>query len=177
MFLSVVSKSSKPSASAAAISSPFTRRSHPRSMASTTMCPFRASRSGAGVPLSKSMSIEHLKGGRDGRRVQASRREFDHGYNLFMRQVEPLHHLGDRGSYFQIVEDDRNRRPRVPEYPRTAALAGDALYGGALRPIESCHLFPPSLSFTTTVTLVPEQLPRLLPGRGRSGESQRVGCA
>src|ERR1039458_5075277 len=116
MFLSVVSKSSKPSASAAAINSPLASRSHPRSMASTTMWPLRACRSGAGVPLSKSMSIGHW-GGRDGRRVQTPRREFDHGYNLFMRQVEPLHNLVDRGSHFQIVEDYGDGRPRVPEYP------------------------------------------------------------
>src|ERR1035441_845040 len=115
MFLSVVSKSSKPSASAAAINSPLASRSHPRSMASTTMWPLRACRSGAGVPLSKSMGIGHW-GGRDGRRVQTPRREFDHGYNLFMRQVEPLHNLVDRGSHFQIVEDYGDGRPRSEEH-------------------------------------------------------------
>src|ERR1019366_722629 len=139
MFLSVVSKRSKPSDSAAAISSPLTSRSHPRSIASTTMWPLRAYRSGAGVPLSKSMSIGHLGGRREGRRVQASRREFDHRHNLLMRQMEPLHNLADRGSHFQIVKDNGNRRPRVPEYPRATPLAGDALHRGALGPIESCH--------------------------------------
>src|ERR1700675_1801406 len=132
MFLSVVSNTSKPSASAAAISSPLTSRSHPRSIASTTMWPLRACRSGAGVPLSKSMSIGHLGRRRDRRRVQAPRREFDHRYNLFTRQMEPLHNLVDRRSHFQVVKDNGNRRPRVPEYPGATALAGDALHGGAL---------------------------------------------
>src|ERR1039457_2676131 len=132
MFLSVVSKTSKPAASAAASSSPLVSRSHPRSIASTTMWPLRASRSGAGVPLSKSMSIGHGGGRRDGRRVKAPRRKFDHGYNLFTRQMEPLHNLVDRGAHFKIVKDDGNRGPRVPEDPGTAALAGDALHGGAL---------------------------------------------
>lgn len=81
----VVSRISKPSASAAAIRSPLTSRSHPRSIASTIVCPFRASRSGAGVPLSKSMSIGHVGGRRDRRRVEAPRSEFDHGHNLFTR--------------------------------------------------------------------------------------------
>jgi hypothetical protein len=57
-----------------------------------------------------------------------------------MRQVEPLHNLVDRGSHFQIVEDYGDGRPRVPEYPGAAALAGDALHGGTLGPIETCHV-------------------------------------
>src|SRR5258708_321022 len=133
MFLSVVSKRSKPAASAAAISSPLTSRSHPRSIASTTAWPLRAYRSGAGVPLSKSMSISLLGGLRQTRwRVKASRREFDHCHNLFLGQMEPLHNLVDRGSRFQIVENNGNRCPRISEYPCATALAGDVLYGGAL---------------------------------------------
>src|ERR1700682_1883361 len=102
MFLSVVSNTSKPSASAAAISSPLTRRSHPRSMASTTTWAWRASRSGAGGPLSKSMSIELLGGRRDGGPVQATRREFDYCDHLFPRQMEPFHDLVYRSTDFQI---------------------------------------------------------------------------
>src|SRR5271157_1212319 len=106
MFLSVVSKSSKPDASAAAISSPLSSRSHPRSMASTTTWPLSAYRSGAGVPLSKSMSIDRWGGGLYLWRVKASRRKFDHGHHLFLGQMKPLHNLVDRGSHFQIVKDN-----------------------------------------------------------------------
>jgi len=49
------------------------------------------------------------------------------------------------GSHFQIVKDHGNGRPRVAEYPRATPLAGDALHGGTLRPIESWRL--PLLSF------------------------------
>jgi hypothetical protein len=108
-------------------------------MASTTMWPFRAYRSGAGVPLSKSMSISHLIRRRDRRRVKAPSREFDHRDNLFMGQMEPINNFADRGPYFQIVEDNGNRRTRVSEYPCAAALAGNALYG-TLGLIKSCHL-------------------------------------
>ena len=92
------------------------------------------------------MSIGHLGGRWDGRRVQAARREFDYGDNLFMRQMEPFRNFVDRSSHFQIVEDNGNGRPRVPEYPGATALAGDALHGGALRPIESWHVLTPRLS-------------------------------
>src|ERR1017187_7820329 len=106
MFLSVVSSSSKPAASAAAISSPLRSRSHPRSMASTTTWPLSAYRSGAGVPLSKSMSIGHGDGGLHRKRIKASRRKFNHRNHLFAGQMKPLHDLADRGSHFQIVEDN-----------------------------------------------------------------------
>src|SRR5271165_2721188 len=134
MFLSVVSNRSNPAASAAAISSPLTSRSHPRSIASTTMWPSRAYRSGAGLPLSKSMGIDHLDRW-DRRSVQAPRREFDHRDNLFTRQMEPIHNLADRGSHFQVVKDDGNRRPRVPEHPCSAAFPGNAFDSGTLGPI------------------------------------------
>src|ERR1035437_4843635 len=106
MFLSVVSKTSKPAASAAAISSPLRSRSHPRSTASTTTCPLSAYRRGAGVPLSKSMSIDCWGGGLRRWHVKASRRKFDHGKHLFVGQMKPLHDLADRGSDFQIVKDN-----------------------------------------------------------------------
>ncbi len=109
-------------------------------IASTTIWPFRTYRSGAGVPLSKSMSIDHLRCRRDRNYVQASRREFDHRDHLFMRQMKPVHNLADRGTHFQIVENDRDGRPGVPKHPCTAALSGHAFHGGTLRPIENCHI-------------------------------------
>jgi hypothetical protein len=87
------------------------------------------------------MSIGHLGGRRDGWRVQAPRSEFDYGDNLFMRQMEPFRNFVDRSSHFQIVEDNGDGRPRVPENPGATALAGNAFYGGTLRPIESWHVF------------------------------------
>src|ERR1039458_10553086 len=106
MFLSVVSKRSKPSDSAAAISSPLTSRSHPRSIASTTTWPLSAYRSGAGVPLSKSMSIGHWGGRLCRKRIKASRRKFNHCNHLFVGQLEPLHDLADRGTHLQNVKDN-----------------------------------------------------------------------
>jgi hypothetical protein len=57
--------------------------------------------------LSKSMSIDRLDEWlwwRDC--VEASRSKFDHGDYLFMRQMEPVHDLANRGSYFEIVKHD-----------------------------------------------------------------------
>jgi hypothetical protein len=82
---------------------------------------------------SKSMSIGPVGWLLQARgRVKAPRRELDRRYHLFMRQMKPLHNLVDRGSHFQIVKNNGYRRPPVPEYPCAAALAGDALHGGAL---------------------------------------------
>jgi hypothetical protein len=87
------------------------------------------------------MSIDRLGGGLRGRgHVKASRREFDHRDNLFMRQMEPFLNLGERGPHFQIVKYNGNRRPRVAEYPCAAASVRNAFNGGALGPIEICHI-------------------------------------
>jgi len=83
--LSVVSRTSKPAVSAAAISSPFDVRCHPRAMASTTTWPVSACRSGAGVPLSKRTSIDHGGTARNSGSVEAARRELDHGDDLVSR--------------------------------------------------------------------------------------------
>jgi hypothetical protein len=88
------------------------------------------------------MSINRFGGlRRDRWRVKASSREFDHRHNLLMRQMEPIHNLADRSAHFEIVKYDGNRRPGIPKYPCAAALAGDALHGGTLGPIEICHVF------------------------------------
>jgi hypothetical protein len=78
------------------------------------------------------MSIGHLGGLLHSWRVKASRRKFDHGNHLFMGQMKPFHDLADRGSYLQIVKNNGNRRPRIPEYPCATTLSGDALHGRAL---------------------------------------------
>ncbi len=63
----------------------FTIRRPPRSMASTTTWPVRACRGGAGVPLSKRMSIGHGGTARNSGRVEAAGHELDHGDDLVSR--------------------------------------------------------------------------------------------
>src|ERR1035441_8186032 len=140
MFLSVVINRSKPACSAAAINSPFTSRSHPRSIASTTVWPGRACRSGAGVPLSNRMSIDPFGGRRECGRVKAARREVDHCDNLLAGEMEPVHDFLNGGPRFQIIEDHGDGGPGVAEDPGAAALARYALHGRALRPIQWCHV-------------------------------------
>jgi hypothetical protein len=86
------------------------------------------------------MRISYWSRRRGRRCVETPGREFDHGYNLFARQMEPLHNLVNGRANFQIVKDNRNRRPRVAEDPRSTALAGNTFHGGAMRPIESWHI-------------------------------------
>src|SRR5580704_4437826 len=118
MFLSVVSRTSNPSASAAANNSPLESLSHPRSIASTTVWPSRACLSGAGTPLSKRTSIYGLSGKLPSNwRVKTARREFEHGYHLFPGEMEPVHNLVYGGSRFQVLEDCGNGRSGISEYP------------------------------------------------------------
>jgi hypothetical protein len=77
------------------------------------------------------MSIDRLRRLLRGR-VKATGRKLDHRYNLFMRQMEPVHDFADRGPDLQIVKDNGNRRPRIPEYPCAAASVRNAFDGGAL---------------------------------------------
>src|SRR5579863_10013991 len=133
MFLSGVTKSSKPAASAAFSNSPFISLSHPASFAFVTAWPSKNAMSGAGVPWSKSMRIDRpgwLVRGRG--RIQTSRREFQHRYHLFPRDVEPLHDFVNGGSGFQVFKHNRNRHTGIPKQPGSAHLAGDALHGGTL---------------------------------------------
>src|SRR5580698_6825930 len=69
------------------------------------------------------------------------------GPYFLRRDVENLRDLVDRHTGLKIFEHRLNRHPRSTEYPRAAYLAGDALHGGALRPIETCHLVTPSLGY------------------------------
>src|ERR1035438_3956559 len=105
MFLSGVTNSSKPVASAAFSNSPLTSLSHPACLAFVTAWPSRNGISGAGVPWSKSIRIDHLGRVLHTRwRVQTSRREFQHCHHLFPRHVEPLHDFVNRGSGFEVFK-------------------------------------------------------------------------
>src|ERR1700733_5251308 len=124
MFLSVVSRSSKPAASATDNRSPLARLSHPRSIASTTVWPWREYFSGTGTPLSKRMSINRARAVlRPRRRVKAPRRKFKHDLYLFAGYVKPVHNFLDRGSRFQDLKHGRNGHAGISEYPFAAAFA------------------------------------------------------
>src|ERR1700734_1462254 len=100
MFLSIVSKISKPAASATSSNSPVVKLSHPRSIDSRTVWLVSDLLSGAGMPLSNRMSIDRVRGGGllwTGR-VKTPRSEFEHSRYLLARDVEPVHNLVDRGS-------------------------------------------------------------------------------
>src|ERR1700688_2958330 len=141
MFLSAVTNSSKPAASAALSKSPLLSLSHPRSTASTITWPFSAYRKGAGVLWSNRMSIyRRCRRGLRGVSIETSRRKFKHGYNLFPVQVEPLHDLVNGGPGFEVFKHNRNRHPGILKHPCAAHLAGNALHGGTLGPIKSCHI-------------------------------------
>jgi hypothetical protein len=56
------------------------------------------------MPLSKSMNIDGFGWWLHRRHIKASRREFDDGRRLFLRQMEPVHNLADRRANSQIVE-------------------------------------------------------------------------
>ena len=81
MFMSVVNRSSKPAASAAAISSPFYKT------VPSAFDGFHDDMTFQGMSqLSKRMSINVRGSGRYGRgRVKAAGRELDHGNDLFTR--------------------------------------------------------------------------------------------
>lgn len=68
------------------------------------------------------------------KRVKAPRREYDHRYNLFARQMEPCDDFGFRWSrpHLQIVKDKGKRRPRIKKDPGTTTPPVYALQCGTL---------------------------------------------
>src|ERR1039457_1202690 len=94
------------------------------------------------------MRIDRLDVGlQSRRRVKAPCRKFEYRHHLFPRHVEPLHDFLYGCTGFEVLEHSRNRHTGVLKHPCTAALAGDALHSGTLRPIETRHIrIPPSLS-------------------------------
>jgi hypothetical protein len=76
--------------------------------------------------------------------VKASRGELEHGLDLLPRNRELFQHLVNGHAIFKVFEDDRHRCACALEYPGSAELAGDTLYGRALinRATPSVDLFP-----------------------------------
>jgi hypothetical protein len=70
--------------------------------------------------------------------------ESQHGLSLLARHAELFHQLVN-AYVLEILEDCRNRRPSTSKYPSAAALAGNALHGGALRPVKRCCRHFPNL--------------------------------
>lgn len=68
-----------------------------------------------------------------------SRGEFKNGVNLLAGDSEFLHEFVN-AHILDVFKDGGYRCPSTFEYPCAAALAWDALHGGALGPIERCHV-------------------------------------
>ena len=64
--------------------------------------------------------------------------EVQHRLNLIARHVEVFKNLL-HWRRFQILENRRHGDARTAKQPDSADFAGDALHGGALCPIETCH--------------------------------------
>src|SRR5882672_8169432 len=73
------------------------------------------------------------------RGVETASGELEDGLDLFPGHGELLNHLIDRHAVFEVLENDRDRRACSLEHPGTADLAGDALHGRTLGPIERRH--------------------------------------
>src|SRR5215472_16998857 len=140
MFLSAVRSTSKPALSAAASKSPLLSVSHPRSLAFVTMWSGKDRAMPFGVTWSKRMSIHGRIGrGRD-RRIEAASGERKHGVDLFPRDVELLNDLVYRGSGFKVVEHSGHGHAGILKHPCADQSARHAFHGGAMGPIESCHV-------------------------------------
>src|SRR5437867_1059917 len=140
IFLSVVSSTWKPAASAAFSKSRLESLSQPRSRASTTVCPTSAGAMPLGVPWSKRTSIVG-RGRRDLNRwrIQAASCKFEHSPDLFRRHMELLNDFLDAGARFEILEDRRHGHPCTSKNPCTAAPARHAFHYRTLRPVKCCH--------------------------------------
>ena len=66
--------------------------------------------------------------------------ELKHRFHLLPGEWELLHYFVDGHAIFQILEDGRYGHPCPLEHPSSADLAGNALHGWTLRPIEYGHV-------------------------------------
>src|SRR5271157_6011908 len=90
------------------------------------------------------MRIRQSGGTRRSRRcVEAAGGKFEHRLNLLPRYMKLLDDFLDARTCLKIFKDRSHGHAGATEYPRTTALTGDALHGGALGPIKRCHLLPP----------------------------------
>src|ERR1019366_969439 len=129
MFLSGVTSTSNPAASACASNSPLLKVSHPWALATLIVWPTSKRASPRGVPWSKSTSI---LGGVHGVPVQAACDKLQHCVDLFAGDVELFHYFLDRHAVFKVLEHDGNRHASPSENPRPAHPAGYAFHGGTL---------------------------------------------
>ena len=105
----------------------------PRKGAKTLNQTFPASRS-------KRMSIDARIGGGRGWRVEASGGKLNNRVDLLPRDVELLNDLVYSGSGFEVIENSGYRHTGITKYPCAAQTIRHTFHGGALGPIESCHV-------------------------------------
>jgi hypothetical protein len=61
--------------------------------------------------------------------------KIEDGLSLLARDAVVLDDLFQSGPIFEVFEDYRDGHPGIAQHPRTAQATGDALHGGALRPV------------------------------------------
>src|SRR5690242_8478415 len=120
MLRSVVTKTSKPAASAASSNSPFRSVSQPRERASSTAWPVKAA-----ATLSGSHCRTRRASARGCGRVETSGSELKHSANLIPRYRELFDHFVNRQAVLEVLENNRDWRPGASEHPRAADVAGN----------------------------------------------------
>ncbi len=181
IFLSVVSKISKPAASAFVSKSPLEILSQPRSMARVTSWPVSESAIPLGVPWSNRTRIaDNGRVNTGWPRLSASGGEIEHGLNLLACHVKLLDDFLNVGAGSKILEYSGNRHPGIPKHPRATQPPRHAFHCRTLRPVKSCHFqvpFPPA-----SVEAIPPMSLPTVPGRqsptpNPSGPSRHSGKA
>src|SRR5678815_703403 len=100
-----------------------------------------------GVPWSKRMSIsKNSCTNRNRRRVEAPRGKFEHCLDLLPRHMKLFDDFLDARTRLKIFKNRSHWHSGIAKHPRAAASVRHAFYGGALRPIETRHLFELLLS-------------------------------
>src|SRR6266849_3156880 len=95
-----------------------------------------------GVTWSKRMSIHRGICSGDADRIKAAGGKFKYRVDLFPRDVELFDDFLDGGSSFEVFEHGGHRHPGIAKHPCAAQSPRHAFDGGALGPIESCHILP-----------------------------------
>lgn len=109
----MLSRRSKPAASATRNSSPFASVSHPSSSVVLMVCSRKNPAIRTGEPWSKECASMTRRG-----RSQAAGGEVEDGCNLLPREASvQVHELVDRDAVFKVLEYRRNRHPRIAENP------------------------------------------------------------
>ena len=77
------------------------------------------------------------------RGVETAGGKFEHSLNLLPRYMKLLHDFFYARTRLKIFKNRSDRHPRIAKHPCAAAPVGHAFNGGALRPVESCHVLTP----------------------------------